>query len=121
MDNVHTASIIVEELKKAPNIHGWHVGHFVVMPDHVHFFCTAGYESKSLSDFMKYWKQWTSKRIKRECGIEGTVWHKQFFDHVIRNENSYAQKKEYVVNNPVQAGLVSQAEDWPWVGEIEQL
>lgn len=70
---------------------------------------------------MKYWKQWTSKRIKRECGIEGAIWHKQFFDHVIRNNERYAKKKEYVINNPVRAGLVKHSLDWPWLGELNQL
>lgn len=117
----NVASILTQELRNAPIRHGWHVGHFVVMPDHIHFFCTASHDAKSLSDFMKYWKQWTSKRIRRECDIEGTIWHRQFFDHVIRNNNSYAQKKEYVINNPVRAGLVKHPNEWMWQGELEQL
>lgn len=70
---------------------------------------------------MKYWKEWTSKRIKREVGIVGNVWQREFFDHVIRNETSYAQKREYVFNNPVRAGLVKKAEEWLLKGEIEIL
>ena len=36
-----------------------------------------------------------------------------FFDHVIRSEESYEQKWVYVRDNPVRAGLVRSAEDWP--------
>ena len=48
-------------------------------------------------------------------------WQKGFFDHVIRSEESYAQKWVYVRDNPVRAGLVRSAEDWPYAGEIAQL
>jgi REP element-mobilizing transposase RayT len=46
------------------------------------------------------------------------VWQRRFFDHVLRNEESYAQKWEYVRENPVRAGLVANANDWPYAGEI---
>ena len=119
--NAEAAAILVEEWKSAKEKHDWHVGQYVVMPDHVHFFCANGVNAKSLSDFMKFWKEWTSKRIKKECRVEGILWQAEFFDHVIRNERSYAQKKEYVFNNPVKAGLVKDPTEWPWHGEIEIL
>ncbi|MDD8017730.1 MAG: transposase [Bacteroidota bacterium] len=121
LSNESTASILIAEWKSAPERHGWHIGQYVIMPDHVHFFCSAGNESKSLSNFMKHWKELTSKRIKKECGTEGNIWQREFFDHVIRNEESYAQKKEYIFNNPVRAGLVTNADEWLWKGEIEIL
>jgi REP element-mobilizing transposase RayT len=46
------------------------------------------------------------------------IWQRRFFDHVLRNEESYAQKWEYVRENPVRAGLVANADDWPYAGEI---
>jgi putative transposase len=83
-------SILVEEGTGALDRHGWTIGRYVVMPDHVHFFCTpvsgitdpaykkatadpaynietAGSAYKDLSGFIQQWKQWTSKRIIREC------------------------------------------------------
>ena len=46
------------------------------------------------------------------------VWQRGFFDHVIRHSESYAAKWNYVRDNPVRAGLVSDADDWPFQGEI---
>ena len=46
------------------------------------------------------------------------IWQRRFFDHVLRSEESYAQKWEYVRDNPVRAGLVTDADDWPYAGEI---
>jgi spore coat protein A len=37
---------------------------------------------------------------------------------VLRNDESYAQKGNYVRENPVRAGLVKSVEDWPYQGEI---
>jgi hypothetical protein len=70
---------------------------------------------------MKFWKEWTSKKIKKECNIEGPIWQREFFDHLLRNNESYVQKWEYVFNNPVRAGLVKEAQEWLWQGEIEIL
>jgi REP element-mobilizing transposase RayT len=91
------------------------------MPDHVHFFCRPRPQAKTLSQFMAAWKQWTAKRLIREIVYDLPVWQAEFFDHVLRSSESYAQKWEYVRGNPLRAGLVTRAEDWPWQGEIEIL
>ena len=70
---------------------------------------------------MRAWKQWTSKRAKAEQNLTGTMWQEEFFDHMLRSSESYSQKWEYVRANPVRAGLVTNAEDWQWQGEIELL
>jgi hypothetical protein len=41
-----------------------------------------------------------------------------FFDHVLRSNESYAQKWTYVRENPLRAGLAKSAEQWPYQGEI---
>jgi len=91
------------------------------MPNHVHFFCSAELDAKPLSRFMQFWKQWTSRRLGQELDIEGHVWQAEFFDHVLRSEESYSQKWDYVRQNPMRAALIASADDWPWQGEIESL
>ena len=91
------------------------------MPDHVHFFCSAELDSKPLPKLMQFWKQWTSKRMSRELEITGTIWQSEFFDHVLRSSESYSQKWDYVRENPLRAGLVNAADDWPFQGSIEDL
>jgi putative transposase len=46
------------------------------------------------------------------------VWQRGFFDHLLRSEESYAQKWDYVRENPVRAQLVERVEDWPYAGEL---
>jgi putative transposase len=66
---------------------------------------------------MKSLKNTLSKSL-RNRKISPPHWQKTFFDHVLRNSESYADKWEYVSENPVRAGLVQRAEDWPFQGEI---
>ena len=113
-------AILRAELEAAPTRHGWTVGRFVVMPDHVHFFCVSDENSDAapLSRFVGGFKQWTAKAILRSKGLAPPLWQKQFFDHVLRSGESYESKWRYVLENPVRAGLVKKAEDWLYAGEI---
>ena len=83
--------------------------------DHIHLFAGFGPESITVSAWMKSLKNATSKTL-RNATFHGPHWQKGFFDHVIRSQESYEQKWLYVRNNPVRAGLVQSAEDWPYAG-----
>jgi putative transposase len=92
----------------------------------VHFFCRAETGARTLSDFIGNWKSWTSRAIKplsrpRSAPAATTLWQREFFDHILRSNESYAEKWNYVRENPVRAGLVQSADDWPYAGEIETL
>jgi putative transposase len=139
------ADILVGEWRAAQERHGWVVGRYVIMPDHVHFFCAAEHDVKTLAKFVRLWKQWTTKGIKavesgtteprlasaataastaKAAGADtgrSTVWQREFFDHVLRSEESYREKWEYVRQNPVRAGLAVDAEEWQFQGEIHPL
>jgi len=104
------ARILVDEWRTAHRRHGWAVGRYVIMPDHVHFFCRAELDAKSLSDFVGNWKSWTSRAINalgrpRSAPAATTLWQREFFDHVLRSNESYAEKWNYVWENPVRASL----------------
>ena len=49
------------------------------------------------------------------------IWQAEFFDRVLRTHESYNGKWRYVIDNPVRAGLVREAEAWPYAGEIHPL
>jgi len=50
--------------------------------------------------------------------VSRPLWQRGFFDHLLRSEESYGQKWNYVRENPVRAGLAQNPEDWPYAGEI---
>ena len=115
------ASILVESWHAAPTVHGWVVGLYVIMPDHVHFFAAAQPDAKSLSAFMRDWKRWTARKITEVEQTKPPIWQLEFFDHLLRSPKSYSEKWDYVRENPVRAGFVTSAEDWPYAGECERL
>lgn len=115
------AAILTEAWKTAGTLYKWLIGRYMIMPDHVHFFASPlGEEAKSLSAFMGGWKRWTRREIRR-TGSVGFAWQDEFFDHLLRSEESYAQKWEYVRQNPVRKGFIQRAEDWPFQGELADL
>ena len=118
--NDQAFDILRGEFGAARERYGWTVGRFVVMPDHLHFFCMSDDlpDSSSLSRFIGGFKQCSAKRIVHAKGVSPPLWQEQFFDRLLRSDESYESKWLYVRDNPVQAGLVDAAEDWPYGGEI---
>ncbi len=45
----------------------------------------------------------------------GPVWDEESLDHVPRSDESWEQKREYIPQNPVRAGLVTSPEAYPWL------
>ena len=112
--------IIFDEFNNMAARHGWAIGRYVVMPDHVHFFAKPirGH-SKPLSTALGKWKEWTSKRILKAQELAAPLWQPEFFDHLLRSEESRSLKWNYITENPVRAKLVSKAEAWPYRGTID--
>ncbi|HKL22367.1 MAG TPA: transposase [Tichowtungia sp.] len=104
---------------KSFDLYGWAIGSYVIMPDHVHFFCTDAGGTTSLSKMIGAWKQWSSKELCSTLNIQAPVWQKEFFDHLLRSNESYSEKWNYVRCNPVRAGLVGNADDWAFSGYID--
>jgi putative transposase len=102
--------------KEGPS-HGAWIGAYVIMPDHLHLFIATDDEKIAISAWMKSLKNSISKTL-RANGIAPPHWQKTFFDHLLRNSESYSEKWNYVRDNPMRAGLVIRAEDWPYMGEI---
>ena len=108
------------------------VGRYVIMPDHIHLFIRGPYDFK-LSVWVNQLKGFLTKKIRCSRSPEanespagrllqdGPVWQRGFFDHVLRNHESYSEKWAYVEQNPVRAGLVETASDWPYAGCITEI
>jgi putative transposase len=92
------------------------VGRYVLMPDHLHLFVSGPAEFR-LEQWVRMLKISLGKRLSA-LGLRPTFWQRGFFDHLLRNSESYTEKWEYVRQNPVRAGLVRHPDDWPYQGEV---
>ena len=81
---------------------------FLLMPDHLHALLSFPPSDKPLRLVISKWKEWTAKQLP-------IAWQDDFFEHRLRREESRRQKADYILANPVRAGLVSRSEDWPFV------
>jgi putative transposase len=98
----------------------WLVGRYILMPDHVHFFCAPNRTLvSSVREWMAYWRSMSSRAWP--WPDQRPVWQKDFFDRQLRRQESYAAKWQYVRQNPVRAQLTDDPDDWPWQGEMHRL
>ena len=96
------------------------VGRYMILPDHIHFFCTPAFpDSPSLMNWMSYWKSLAARHCPNAEGEK--LWQREFWDTQLRASDSYSAKWQYVLENPVRAGLVNKSEDWPYQGELNLL
>ena len=113
-DRVHC--VFVRFAQRAADDFNIAVGRYVIMPDHMHLF-VRGDAAFKLGSWIGVLKQ-ALARAANLPSRNGRVWQEGFFDHLLRSDESYAQKWNYVRENPVRAGLVKSAEEWPYQGEI---
>jgi REP element-mobilizing transposase RayT len=96
-----------------------HLHAIVVMPDHVHLLLRPLRDEIGwpfpLVDILQCFKSATAHRINKLLGTSGPVWEEESFDHVPRSDESLKEKCEYIMQNPVAAGLVRKPEDYRWL------
>lgn len=103
---------------------------YVVMSNHVHVLlkpklvsdAASATESKAaLEDIMKRLKGYSAREANKILDRTGkSFWQTESFDHWVRNEAEFYRIVRYIENNPVKAGLVLVAEDWPWSSAAER-
>src|SRR5438876_9129306 len=86
----------------------WFVHVAMIMPDHVHLLVAFPVSEKRMQTIVSKWKEWTAKSLNID-------WQRDFFEHRLRKEESRREKADYILANPVRAGLVARTEDWPYV------
>jgi putative transposase len=85
----------------------WYLVLLLLMPDHLHALVSIGGET-SLSKVIGNFKRTTGKFAEVQ-------WQRNFFDHRLRGDEDPLGKSAYIRQNPVRAGLVASADDWPYV------
>ena len=95
---------------------GRNVYAYCFMPDHLHLVLTGEPSDSSLPRFVQAFKSLGVRESWRH-DIK-SLWQKGFYDHLLRGSESMDAAAWYVFLNPVRAGLVQRAEDWPHSGSF---
>jgi REP element-mobilizing transposase RayT len=97
---------------------------YCIMPNHLHMLLslTDGYTKKgagkssrkgTLQNWVSAYKRYTSRIANQLFDIK-PLWQKNFYDHIVRKEESLLKIAEYIVDNPVRKGMVSEWEGYPY-------
>ena len=81
---------------------------YCVMPNHVHLVCTSlvdGEKAYPISKILQSLKGYTARQANLILGRRGEFWQHESYDHVVRDNAELARIVDYVLMNPVRAGL----------------
>ena len=103
----------IELLARAKQRTRLRIAAFCIMPNHFHLAVEAE-NSTGLSSFMQWWLTSHVRRYHRFHGTSGHVWQGRFKSFPIQKDEHFLTVARYVLQNPVRAGLVKRACEWPW-------
>ena len=87
---------------------------YCVMPDHVHILLIAHAEGADLARYVRLAKQRSGFAFTGATGRR--LWQESYFDRTIRRVEELPALVEYIIRNPLRAGLVAEPADYPHWG-----
>jgi REP element-mobilizing transposase RayT len=105
---------LVETVLRARDSTDYRLMAWVIMPNHVHVLFARA-PGMTIDRIIKAWKGVSARSINRARGGRGTVWHEEYWDRLVRNEEHLSRIREYIANNPVRAKL-SSGDYSLWIG-----
>ena len=77
----------------------YHIGDFVVMPNHVHLLVCL-LSDTSLLKQCSSWKHFSANKINKVLGQTGRFWQEESFDHLVRSPEQFCAIQQYIKENP---------------------
>ena len=90
--------------------YGWRLYAYCVMPNHFHLLLDTPHSN--LSGGMQWLKSGYARWFNRQVGREGALWERRFWDRAADDEAGPVSIAQYLILNPVRAGLVRSPEAW---------
>lgn len=104
--NPETAQAVFAAARHYYDLHHWSLPLLLLMPDHLHILACFSRDA-GMTKTVRNWKRYLATK-------HGIRWQRDFFDHSLRSDESATDKANYILNNPVRAGLVQRPEDWAY-------
>ena len=90
---------------------------WVLMPDHAHWLIELG-EEKSLPTLVNMLKTFSARNANRALQRRGPIWARGFHDRAVRHEQDVTDVAQYIIANPLRAGLVRCLDVYPFCNTI---
>ncbi len=122
--------IVMEHIWLNASVKNFTVFSFVVMPDHVHMLmqthehdiseCMRSFKTNSSREINRFLQRNERRSAFRSAGVDTRAaqiteefrWQPRFHDRVIRNIKDFQTHLDYIIQNPMRAGLVERPEDY---------
>jgi len=112
------AGIVVDVLHRGVADGLYELDAFVVMANHVHVLVLP---LGNASATLQWIKGVTAREGNLAMGRTGNhFWQRESYDHWVRNSEEHGRIAAYIENNPVKAGLVREAVEYPWSSAAER-
>jgi len=99
-------------LQQYAEAHGLAIQAYCLMTNHVHLVVVPSTE-QALAGALKPVHLRYTQHVNRAQGLTGRLWQGRFFSCALDEPHFWAAVR-YVEQNPVRAGLVERAQDYPW-------
>jgi putative transposase len=109
-------SLVLLELSRTCDVEHFAVIAYCFMPDHLHALVEGMRDDCDLRRLARVFKQRSSFQWKRR--MKGELWQRSYFEHVLRDDEDTFQVAQYILDNPVRAGLVKSPENYPFLGSL---
>ncbi len=86
---------------------------YCLMPNHLHLVLWP-HGDGDLSRWMQWLMTAHVRRHHRRHGTDGHLWQGRFKAFPVQKDGHLLTVLRYIERNPLRAGLVGRAEDWPW-------
>jgi REP element-mobilizing transposase RayT len=116
--------IVEDEIRRSDAAQETRTFAHVVMPDHLHWmFLLVG--NNQMRHVMKRVKGRSAYRVNKVMRRKGRIWQPGYHDRALRHEECLQAVGNYVIYNPVRAGLVASLDDYPlwdaiWIGRDQR-
>ena len=77
---------------------------WIVMPNHVHALFVL-HADWTLEQMIHSWKLFTARQINARLGRKGSLWMRDYFDRLVRDDGHFANCVRYIRRNPAKANL----------------
>ncbi len=110
-DNV--ASIVMDSLM-FNNEKSYELFTACIMCNHVHLLLRLLPGSPTLDRILQNHKKFTAVQSNKILKRSGKFWEEESFDTLVRNNAHFYNISNYIINNPVKAGLIKNWTEWRW-------
>lgn len=118
--NDQMAREVIAWLLKAREAKGFSLYCYCLMPDHMHLVISPSSQGPDVTAIVQQFKSATTHK-SWSLGFRGRLWQRSYYDHVARQEADVLAMCQYVIENPVRAGLAQNHGDYPFCALVDPL